>query len=71
MYFIVQLANVQSAANLSSVHSALKQGNAALKELQEQVSLEDVEQLMQDTEESAQYQQKLQHMLGMPFKMLF
>lgn len=58
------MANVESAANLVSLQSALKQGNDALKEFQQQVTLEDVEQLMQDTAEAAEYQEKLKQMLG-------
>jgi charged multivesicular body protein 6 len=44
--------------------AALKQGNEALKEMQRAVSLEDVEKLMEDTAEAAEYQEQLRRMLG-------
>lgn len=45
------------------VVSALKQGNEALKSLQAGVSLEDVEQLKEDTAEARYYQRELEQLL--------
>lgn len=44
--------------------SALQQGNEALRRMQKAVSLEAVEQLMEDNAEARAYQEELQRALG-------
>ena len=44
--------------------TALKQGNDALKAIQKEVSLDDVEQLMLDSAEAQEYQERLALALG-------
>ncbi|KAK9812682.1 hypothetical protein WJX72_001804 [[Myrmecia] bisecta] len=58
------LANVESAARQSKLFSAMKQGHAALKELQKEVTVEDVEQLMEDTAEAKEYEDRVRQLLG-------
>lgn len=60
----LQLANVEITANQVRVTAVLKQGNDAMKELQQAVQLEDVEKLMEDSAEAADYLQQLTLMLG-------
>jgi charged multivesicular body protein 6 len=42
----------------------LQSGNDALKELQKEMSLEKVEQLMQDTEDAIAYQNEVETLMG-------
>ncbi|KAL6773737.1 VPS20 [Auxenochlorella protothecoides x Auxenochlorella symbiontica] len=58
------LANVEGAARQKRLFDTLKQGAAALKQLQKDVSLEDVEQLMSDTAEAKEYETRVQSMFG-------
>lgn len=60
----VQLADVEAVSSQASMLAALKQGTDALKGMQKQVALEDVEKLLQDTADAHDYQQQLQQLLG-------
>lgn len=60
----MQLADVQTVANQARMMAALRQGNEALKQMQMEVSLENVEQLAKDTAEAYAYQEQLQQLLG-------
>ena len=55
---------MEATSNQAKVLSALKQGNEALKRMQKDVALEDVEKLMEDTAEAEAYQQQLNQLLG-------
>lgn len=58
------LADVETAVRQNRLFGALMQGSEALKELQKEVSVEDVEQLMQDTAEAKAYEDHIKHLLG-------
>ena len=57
------LANIEAAQRTNRLFSALKEGNAAMTQLQRQVKLEDVEQLNEETAEAAEYQQRVRELL--------
>ena len=46
------------------VFQGLSQGNQVLKEIQKEISLEDAEKLMQDTQDAIEYQNQLNEILG-------
>ena len=46
------------------VFQGLSQGNQVLKEIQKEISLEDAERLMQDTQDAIEYQNQLNEILG-------
>ena len=50
------LDNIEAAQRQNKLFAALKQGNEAMKQLQKEVTLEDVESLMSDSAESKEYQ---------------
>lgn len=58
------LADVETAMRQNRLFSALKSGSEALKQLQKEVSVADVEQLMQDTAEAKEYEDHLRQLLG-------
>jgi charged multivesicular body protein 6 len=58
------ISSIEEAESQAKVFSALKEGNAALKTLNEQVSIEDVERLMEETEEAVAYQQEVDALLS-------
>lgn len=60
----IQLAQVETTADQAKLVAALQKGNEALKEMQKMVALEDIEKLLEDTAEAAEYQEELQLMLG-------
>ena len=57
------LANIEAAQRTNRLFSALKEGNAAMTQLQRQVKLEDLEQLNEETAEAAEYQQRVRELL--------
>lgn len=50
------LDNIEAAQRQNKLFAALKQGNEAMKQLQKEVTLDDVENLMSDSAESKEYQ---------------
>eukprot|EP00887_Chlorella_sp_A99_P001573 scaffold8.g1573.t1 len=58
------LGNVESTIQQGNMMAALQQGNAALKQLQREVCLEDVERLMEETANAADHQARIQQLLG-------
>lgn len=57
------LSSIEKQSSLVHVLDALRQGNEAMKGIQEQMRLEDVEVLMEDTAEAREYQQQLEDMV--------
>lgn len=53
---IVQIDSIEFAQIEQKVFQGLQQGNEVLKDLQGQMSIEDVENLMLDTQEAIEYQ---------------
>ncbi|CAK0786879.1 hypothetical protein CVIRNUC_010093 [Coccomyxa viridis] len=58
------LTNIETAQRQNRLFDALKQGNAALKSLQQEVSVEEVEKLMDDSKESKEYEDRVRQALG-------
>lgn len=58
------LANIETAQRTNRLFTVLKEGNAAMAELQQQVSLEDVEKLNEETAEAKDYQERVNEMLS-------
>eukprot|EP01025_Chloroclados_australasicus_P041318 TRINITY_DN43724_c0_g1_i1.p1 TRINITY_DN43724_c0_g1~~TRINITY_DN43724_c0_g1_i1.p1 ORF type:complete len:225 (-),score=42.72 TRINITY_DN43724_c0_g1_i1:410-1084(-) len=58
------LVNIESAKQQNKIFEALRTGADAMKEIQKEVSLEDVERLQEDTEEAKEYQERVQEFLG-------
>ena len=58
------LGNIENTKNNNQIYSALKQGNTALKELQKDVSVEDVEMLMEDSAEAKATQERMSEALS-------
>lgn len=62
---IEQLINdVESAQVQKNVYDALKQGNDLLKKFNEQLNIDDVEKLMEDTHEAIEYQNQISEALS-------
>ncbi|KAN0006668.1 hypothetical protein ACTFIU_003384 [Dictyostelium citrinum] len=61
------IANVEQAEIQVRIFESLKQGNEALKEIQKEMSLEDVENLMEETAEAIQYQNDISEALSGKF----
>nr|Q54KZ4.2 RecName: Full=Charged multivesicular body protein 6; AltName: Full=Vacuolar protein-sorting-associated protein 20 [Dictyostelium discoideum] len=61
------IANVEQAEIQVRIFESLKQGNESLKEIQKEMSLEDVENLMEETAEAIQYQNDISEALSGKF----
>lgn len=58
------LRNVEMSKQSTKIFDVLNEGNQALKQLQQQWSVEDVQKLMDDTAEAKQYQEELDVILS-------
>ncbi|EGC35267.1 hypothetical protein DICPUDRAFT_11107, partial [Dictyostelium purpureum] len=61
------ISNIEQAEIQNRIFESLKQGNEALKDIQKEMSLEDVENLMSETEEAIQYQNDISEALSGKF----
>lgn len=52
----VQITNIEVVGRQKDVFDSLKSGHSAIKELQSEISLDDVQKLMDETAEAKQYQ---------------
>jgi charged multivesicular body protein 6 len=57
------LGNIDAAKRQNRVFEGLKQGHAALKQLQQEVTLQDAEKLMDDSAEAKEYQERMSDVL--------
>ena len=53
------IINIENAQIQKNVYESLKQGNDFLKQMNQQITLDDVDKLMEETAEAIEYQQQI------------